>query len=583
MSSPGSKTNLKPNEEQGSPAESGAHELGAGRAAPAVVPRAVPLASKLALPSVPRAGAPATGRTAGAAAPRAAAGPLPEIDDATAPVEAPAMALKKLAAALVPGTVIDNKYAVQSLIGRGGMGLVVSARHTELGRDVALKFLCYTGDPASNNDLRARFRREAQISAKLRNEHITRVLDVGSWQKSSYMVMERLEGTDLRRKLKALGGSLSLPVALNYTLQVCEGIAEAHAHSIIHRDLKPSNLFVTRAPDGTDLIKIMDFGISKWKDSEIGEATRDGTVLGSPKYMAPEQIFENKTLDVRADIWSIGAILYEMLTGRTPYRESTLARFCAELTAGPPPRLDLLNPDVPTRVADVVARCLERDPNARIQSVAELAGSLLSAIDAPGDTLRQRLAAIIEMRPIDDGTPVSSVASVLTNLGPASGASHLKHPVSVPVPTGVTVVSTAVSVASPPPRAMKRNLYLVGGLAVAGLLGAVGARLALPRGDVPAPTQAVVAARAPESAPSFPSAAPTASAAASAEPEARSGATAEPSATTGAKARARPTPRHAPRAAPRVPVAAAPKAAEPKATPAPAPKAKGDDDIPSMR
>jgi serine/threonine-protein kinase len=333
--------------------------------------------------------------------------------------------LRELVANLTVGTVIDGKYAIDSIIGRGGMGVVVSARHVDLGRDVALKFLCSGeggGGAGNSGDLRARFRREAQISARLDNEHITRVLDVGAWKNASYIVMERLEGVDLRRKLKQSGGSLPLQLALNYTLQICEGIAEAHAHGIVHRDLKPANLFVTRKSDGTDLIKIMDFGISKWNGGEIGEITKDGTLLGSPKYMAPEQVFGTRAIDARADIWSIGAMLFEMVAGRTPYAETTLARLCAALVAGPPPRLDELKPEIPARLATVVARALEGSPSARTSTVAELAGALLDAVDAPGDALRQRLATILALRPAGDAA-ANSTGGLMSNLGlgPVSG------------------------------------------------------------------------------------------------------------------------------------------------------------------
>jgi serine/threonine protein kinase len=175
---------------------------------------------------------------------------------------------RELLGHLAPGTVIDGKYTIASIIGRGGMGVVVAARHHALGRDVALKFLCCADEGASTEDLRSRFRREAQINARLRNEHITRILDVGSWQDSSYMVLELLEGMDLRCRLKQSGGTLPQDVAIGYAMQICEGMAEAHAHGIVHRDLKPANLFLTHNADGSDLIKIMDFGISKWRNSD---------------------------------------------------------------------------------------------------------------------------------------------------------------------------------------------------------------------------------------------------------------------------------------------------------------------------
>ncbi len=238
---------------------------------------------------------------------------------------------------LKEGTVIDGKYRVDAVLGRGAMGVVVAATHQELREKVALKFLYVRADNGS--DFRARFRREAQVSAKLKNEHITRVIDIGTWREHAlFMVMEHLTGTDLRKVTRNFG---ALPVdrAVDYIIQVCEGMAEAHAHGIIHRDLKPSNLFVTKRADGTDLIKILDFGISKWsaQEGELDDLTQTGVVLGSPKYMSPEQLFGSGAVDVRADVWSIGAIFYELLVGHPPFDFPTLTRICAELSSTRPP------------------------------------------------------------------------------------------------------------------------------------------------------------------------------------------------------------------------------------------------------
>ena len=310
------------------------------------------------------------------------------------------------------------------MIGRGGMGIVVGARHIDLGRDVALKFLCYGEGSTATGEFRARFRREAQIDAKLRNEHITRVLDTGVFQNSSYIVMERLEGENLRKRIKVAGGSLALQHALNYTLQLCEGIAEAHAPGIVHRDLKPANLFSRSAPDGARShqgARLRHLEVRK--DQRDGGLTKTARSSARPSTCRPSRSSASKTVDARADIWSLGAILYELLSGRTPYNENTLARFCAAVMAGPPPRLDELKPEIPSRVADAVARCFERDPNARTASVAALAGELLEAVDAPGNTLRERLA-IISMRPVEgrghDAVPNSTSGSYLAAKGPTS-------------------------------------------------------------------------------------------------------------------------------------------------------------------
>jgi serine/threonine-protein kinase len=298
---------------------------------------------------------------------------------------------------LVQGTIVDGKYEVDNVLGEGAMGVVVAARHTELGERVALKFLRVEHD---DKDFRSRFRREAKVCAKLKNEHITRVLDVGTWRDGAmFMVMEHLAGTDLRTLLKK-SGPLEVPLAIDFAVQVCEGLAEAHAQGIVHRDLKPSNLFVTKRPDGTDLIKILDFGISKWnlESDADDELTKTGTVLGSPKYMAPEQLLGCNTVDMRADVWSIGAIVYEMLSGKPPYEQASFAMLCAALANGKAPRpIREHRPDLPEALETAVMNCLQHDLDQRTMSVADLAGQLLEAVGAPfAEAVRNKIAGMLE-------------------------------------------------------------------------------------------------------------------------------------------------------------------------------------------
>jgi eukaryotic-like serine/threonine-protein kinase len=320
---------------------------------------------------------------------------------------------------LTVGTVIDGKYQIDAVIGKGAMGVVLAATHVHLKERVALKFLSARAH-AQADDFHMRFRREAQVSAKLRNEHITRVIDVGMWrEKIPFMVMDLLVGDDLRRTLRqSPEGRLSPAVALDYIVQICEGLAEAHSHGIVHRDLKPSNLFVTKRHDGTDLIKILDFGISKWSthEEQLDELTQTGVVLGSPKYMAPEQLFGSATVDARADVWSIGAIFYEMLTGRPPYDFPTLTRICAELAAdNPPPSLKQLVPDLPDRLEAVVMQCFARDRERRVPNVAEFAGALLDAVDAPfAGQVRQKIASMLDPRGLSGSVTGSGGMSLST-------------------------------------------------------------------------------------------------------------------------------------------------------------------------
>ena len=318
---------------------------------------------------------------------------------------------------LTVGTVVDGKYRVDEVLGRGAMGVVVAATHVLLKERVALKFL-HAKPNAVADDFFARFQREAQVSAKLKNEHIARVIDVGVWkERAPYMVMEHLSGLDLRQTLK-IGKRLPLDVALEYIVQVCEGMAEAHAMGVVHRDLKPSNLFVTKRADGSDLIKVLDFGISKVaaEGDESEELTQAGVVLGSPKYMAPEQLFGSATVDARADVWSIGAIFYELVAGRPPFDSPSLARMVAELAADrPPPSLRAAGIDVPDALEAVLFRCFAREREARVQNVADLAGEMLDAVDAPfAAAVRGKIMAMLDPRTARDGMTSSGARALGT-------------------------------------------------------------------------------------------------------------------------------------------------------------------------
>jgi serine/threonine protein kinase len=337
------------------------------------------------------------------------------------------------------GTVIDGKYRIDAPLGEGGMGVVVAATHLQLRESVALKFLrLEEGD--NQADMRSRFRREAQICAKVRNEHIVRVIDVGTFGDVEYMVMEHLTGSDLR-KLQQDAASFSLDRAVDIAVQICEGLAEVHAQHIVHRDLKPSNIFITRRADGSELVKILDFGISKWTAAPDGTAddlTKTGAVLGSPKYMAPEQLFGSSSVDARADIWSIGAILYELIAGQAPYNQPSFARLCAELASGEPPLPpNTHRDDLPDELNAAIMLCLEPDLDARLPDVAVLAGELLSAVkhDA-ADAKRGRLAGILGTTPPDDanrsGQYIAQSLSTRLSVTPTGTAMAQVAPVMPP-------------------------------------------------------------------------------------------------------------------------------------------------------
>jgi len=284
-----------------------------------------------------------------------------------------------------PGQVVAQKYEVERILGQGGMGVVLAARHLDLGQRVAIKFI--RAEVACDAGAAERFLREARASVALGSVHVARVLDVGRLESGApYMVMEYLAGEDLERVLRR-NGPLPIPTAIGLLLQACDAVAEAHGLGIVHRDLKPANLFVSRTTDGALLVKVLDFGISKAvSPGDPGQAslTASGMLMGSPGYMSPEQVRSSKDVDSRSDIWSLGVILYELLTGVSPFVGETLGDTLAKIVSEDPTPLRQLRPDVPAALARTVESCLQRKPEARIQSVATLASKLVDF--APDDS-----------------------------------------------------------------------------------------------------------------------------------------------------------------------------------------------------
>ena len=317
----------------------------------------------------------------------------------------------ELPAVLVtPGDVIAGKYEVEKIIGRGGMGIVVAARHVHLNERVALKLLLPSA--TQTREFRERFMREAQVTAKFRSEHIARVTDVGILDSGSpYMIMEYLDGQDLRQVMKN-GGPLPVSIAVEYIVQACEGMAEAHSFGVVHRDLKPSNLFLTQRRDGSDLIKVLDFGISKAilrEDVEASDLTSAGTLLGSPRYMSPEQLRDTALVDSRADVWSLASILYEMLGGKPPFADRTHAATCVRVLGNDPPlALTSRRPEVPEALQTAILQALERDPERRTADVASFATALLKAT-------KQLVAPSVEVSVARIQGMIDATGSVRTN------------------------------------------------------------------------------------------------------------------------------------------------------------------------
>jgi len=306
------------------------------------------------------------------------------------------------------GSVIAGKYRVESTLGFGGMGIVLAAHHLQLDEPVAIKIL--RDDVRLEPEHVERFIREAQAAVRLKSENVARIDDVGMLPDGKpYMVMELLEGLDLGRLLQD-AGHIAPQLAVDFVLQVCDALAEAHALGIVHRDIKPTNLFVTSRRDGTPLIKVLDFGISKAAASASDlSLTQTSSMLGTPAYMSPEQMRNARTADARSDIWSLGTVLYELVEGTTPFIADSFAELCIAVATENPQ--DMKNAP---ELQPVLARSLTKTPDDRYPSIAELADDLAPFSSDPQRANRQvnRIFRLLGKQPPHPGARDSTPAIV---------------------------------------------------------------------------------------------------------------------------------------------------------------------------
>jgi eukaryotic-like serine/threonine-protein kinase len=350
------------------------------------------------------------------------------------------------------GTVIDGKYRIERSIGAGGMGMVFMARHLQLRERVAIKVL--KPDRSGRPGLVERLLREARAAASIRNRHAVRVLDVGTLPDGQpFVVMEFLEGEDLATLL-ARSGPLSVSDAVDRLLEACEALAEAHALGIVHRDLKPANLFLERRASGAVSVKVVDFGVARFlaghEDAARSDSglTNSDAFVGSPAYVSPEQLTTPDRVDTRADIWALGVILHEMLSGSQPFTAPTLALTCTKILQDPPPPLE--RSGVPPELVQALERALEKDPERRFASVLELGAAL-----APHGSSQARasLAEIEAIAQRDPSAPESTPATKLNERGTPSTltGSVLKAGRTTPqrrVRLALAVLGTAVAIVS---------------------------------------------------------------------------------------------------------------------------------------
>jgi serine/threonine protein kinase len=294
------------------------------------------------------------------------------------------------------GQLIAGKYRMEHVLGRGGMGVVVAALHEQLNQRVALKFL--TDDAYQQPEAVARFVREARAAVQIQSEHVARVMDVGTLDSGApYMVMEYLRGMDLK-EVSTRRGALPISEAVDFVLQACDAVAEAHSLGIVHRDLKPSNLFLTERPDGSPMVKVLDFGISKALyaiDQSQLQMTASAAIMGSPQYMSPEQIRSSKNVDARADVWALGTILHELLTGSPAYVADTVPGLLAMIVADAPPPLSSRRPGAPADLEAIILRCLQKDRELRFANVSEFARSLERYASPETRPLIRRIARVL--------------------------------------------------------------------------------------------------------------------------------------------------------------------------------------------
>jgi serine/threonine-protein kinase len=315
-----------------------------------------------------------------------------------------------------PGSIIAGKFRVDRVLGAGGMGVVFAATQIDLDRPVALKFL----QPAALEQLELvrRFTREARAAARLKSEHVVRVFDVGATEGAGpYIVMEYLGGEDFA-DVVASRGALPCAEAVDTVVQVCDVLAEAHALGVVHRDLKPANLFATRRPNGEHIVKVLDFGLSKCECAGDPSVTSGSNTFGSPLYMSPEQLWSPGGVDGRSDIWSVGVILYELLTARAPFGGVKTPELITSILHRPPRPIEDFRTDVPGELAAAVYRCLEKDPAHRFPDAAQLASVL-----APfGSSESRRIASLI---PGAYSAPAVAPEAAARLGGDEIGATHL--------------------------------------------------------------------------------------------------------------------------------------------------------------
>jgi serine/threonine-protein kinase len=375
---------------------------------------------------------------------------------------------------ITKGDLIGGKFRVERQLGKGGMGIVFEATNTQLDQTVALKLLARGADDPV---IIERFTREAKAAARLKSEHVARVFDVGKDPvHGPFIVMEMLDGKTLAETL-VQSGRIPVHRAVEYVIDACEGLAEAHARGIIHQDVKPGNLFLVMSDDGKPSVKLLDFGIATMRTKEENQQDSKSSAprsQGTPAYLSPEQL-RGHAIDHRADVWSLGCVLYEILCGERAFKAQRFTELVTKILETVP---DPLPPalDIPPTLAQVIARCLEKDPKKRFSSTGELAIALL---------------------PFAKRRAHSSVAKAVAHVKTSGLDANLKMPSTMPPPP---LDATPRPTPMPDAESGKNRLFLYVACAIA-VIGLSAAAYALtrpkqspiPTPPVPTPSASVVA------------------------------------------------------------------------------------------
>jgi len=434
-----------------------------------------------------------------------------------------------------PGDIIADKYEVVGVLGSGGVAYVISALHLELGEMVALKFL--RPESLAHEDVVARFASEARAVARIKSEHVAHVFDVGTLPDGApFIVMEYLEGKDLADVL-AERRKLPIKVAVDYVLQACEALACAHAAGIVHRDIKPENLFLTQQAGSVERVKVLDFGISK---SAMAGFEQPGgkrfahTMLpmGTPGYMSPEQIRACGAVDARTDIWALGCVLFELITGLSAFTGPTLLQLGAAILEREPVPLRQVVADAPPELEALIAKCLQKDADLRFQDVAELAAALYpfgprrSRVSAERchQILKGQTGVVIEFNSVPPPGPNAQSLPPVSSTGPTVNGVPMTVTVPALDPLRANTPASAGVVAAAAEKKPASRAFVAAAVGVS-LLAGVALALGLSRHDA-APAQVAVA---PAAAPTLP--APVAALAPSPVKTAASNATAAAAAT----------------------------------------------------